>query len=149
MSVALVRSPTFLSHELFSFETIQHERFIVALPDSHPSAKQKSVRIKTLASEPLIVPPLQPGWGYADSMFQIFRDYGIVPRIAQEAIGALAVVTLVAGGFGVVVVLDSGALRMIRPIDRSFRSNLKPQPDDTLWEKSLSRTRTTTSTSIA
>ena len=101
MSVALVRSPTFLSHELFSFETIQHERFIVALPDSHPLAKQKSVRIKTLASEPLIVPPLQPGWGYADSMFQIFRDYGIVPRIAQEALGALAVVTLVAGGFGV------------------------------------------------
>jgi DNA-binding transcriptional LysR family regulator len=27
VSVALVRSPTFLSHELFSFETIQHERF--------------------------------------------------------------------------------------------------------------------------
>ena len=100
-SVALVRSPTFLSRELFCFETIQHERFVVALPDSHPLAKQKSVRIQSLASEPLIVPPLQPGWGYADSMFQIFRDYGIEPRIAQEAIGALAVVTLVAGGFGV------------------------------------------------
>jgi DNA-binding transcriptional LysR family regulator len=92
---------TFLSRELFCFETIQHERFVVALPDSHPLAKQKSVRIKTLASEPLIVPPLQPGWGYADSLFQIFRDYGIVPRVAQEAIGALSVVTLVAGGFGV------------------------------------------------
>jgi DNA-binding transcriptional LysR family regulator len=101
MSVALVRSPTFLSRELFCFETIQQERFVVALPDSHPLAKQKSIRIKTLASEPLIVPPLQPGWGYADSLFRIFRDYGIVPRIAQEAIGALSVVTLVAGGFGV------------------------------------------------
>ena len=101
MSVALVRSPTFLSRELFCFETIQQERFVVALPDSHPLAKQKSVRIQSLASEYLIVPPLQPGWGYADSLFQIFRDYGIVPRIAQEAIGALAVVTLVAGGFGI------------------------------------------------
>jgi DNA-binding transcriptional LysR family regulator len=104
MSVALVRSPTFLSHELFSFETIQQERFVVALPESHPLAKQKSVRIKTLANEPLIVPPLQPGWGYADTLFQIFRDYGIVPRIAQEGIGALSVVTLVAGGFGVALV---------------------------------------------
>jgi DNA-binding transcriptional LysR family regulator len=37
-------------------------------------------------------------------MFQIFRDYGIEPCIAQEAIGALAVVTLVAGGFGVALV---------------------------------------------
>jgi DNA-binding transcriptional LysR family regulator len=104
MSVAVIRSPTFLSHELFCFETIQRERFVVALPDSHPLAKQKSVRIKTLASEPLIVPPLQPGWGYADSIFQIFRDYGIVPHIAREATGALSVVTLVAGGFGVALV---------------------------------------------
>lgn len=104
MSVAVIRSPTFLSRELFCFETIQRERFVVALPDSHPLAKQKSVRIKTLASEPLIVPPLQPGWGYADSIFQIFRDYEIVPRIAQEATGALAVVTLVAGGYGVALV---------------------------------------------
>ena len=104
MSVAVIRSPTFLSHELFCFETIQRERFVVALPDSHPLAKQKCVRIKTLASEPLIVPPLQPGWGYADSIFQIFRDYEIVPRIAQEATGALSVVTLVAGGYGVALV---------------------------------------------
>jgi DNA-binding transcriptional LysR family regulator len=104
MSVALARSPTFLSHELFCFEAIQHERFIVALPDSHPLTKQKSIGIKTLESEPMIVPPLQPGWGYADSMFQIFRDYGIIPRIAQEATGALPVVTLVAGGFGVALI---------------------------------------------
>jgi DNA-binding transcriptional LysR family regulator len=104
MSVALARSPTFLSRELFCFETIQHERFVVALPDSHRLAKQKSVRIENLASEPLIVPPLQPGWGYADSIFQTFRDYGIVPLIAEEATGALPVVTLVAGGFGVALV---------------------------------------------
>jgi DNA-binding transcriptional LysR family regulator len=104
MSVALLRSPTFLSRELFCFETIQHERFVVALPDSHPLAKQKSVQIKSLASEPLIVPPFQPGWGYADSILLIFRDYGIAPRIAQEATGAVAVVTLVAGGFGVALV---------------------------------------------
>jgi DNA-binding transcriptional LysR family regulator len=59
---------------------------------------------RALANEPLIVPPLQPGWGYADSMFQIFRDYGIGPSIVQEAIGALAVVTLVAGGCGVALI---------------------------------------------
>jgi DNA-binding transcriptional LysR family regulator len=127
VSVALVRSPTFLSHELFCFETIQHERFVVALPDSHPLAKRKSVRIESLASEPLIVPPLRPGWGYADSMFQIFRDYGIVPRIAQEAIGALGVVTLVAGGFGVALVpasLDNFSLPGVtyRPINGRCRT---------------------------
>jgi DNA-binding transcriptional LysR family regulator len=104
MSVALIRSPTYLSREQFCFETIQRERFVVALPDSHPAAKQESIGIKTLANEPLIVPPRQPGWGYADTIFQIFRDYGIVPRVEQEASGALAVVTLVAGGFGVALI---------------------------------------------
>jgi DNA-binding transcriptional LysR family regulator len=104
MSVAVVRSPSFLNRELFCFEIIQRERFVVALADSHPLAKQNSIRIKALASEPLIVPPLQPGWGYAEAIFQIFRDNGIEPRITEEATQALAVITLVAGGFGVALV---------------------------------------------
>jgi DNA-binding transcriptional LysR family regulator len=104
MSVAVVRSPSFLNRELFCFEIIQRERFVIALPDTHPLAKQKSIRIKALASEPLIVPPLQPGWGYSEAIFQIFRDNGIEPRITEEATQALAVITLVAGGFGVALV---------------------------------------------
>jgi len=60
-------------------------------------------------------------------MFQIFRDYGIVPRIAQEAIGALGVVTLVAGGFGVALVpasLDNFSLPGVtyRPINGRCRT---------------------------
>jgi DNA-binding transcriptional LysR family regulator len=101
MSVALVRSPSFVNPELFYFETILRERFVVALPDSHRLARQESIRIKTLANEPLIVPPLRPGWGYSDAIFQIFRDHEIEPRIAEEATQALAVITLVAGGFGI------------------------------------------------
>jgi DNA-binding transcriptional LysR family regulator len=101
MSVALVRSPSFASRDLFYFETILRERFVVALPDSHRLAKQDSIRIKTLANEPLIVPPLKPGWGYSEAIFQIFRDHEIEPRIAEEATQALAVITLVAGGFGI------------------------------------------------
>ena len=136
MSVALVRSPTFLSRELFGFETIQHERFVVALPDSHPLAKQKSVRIKTLASEPLIVPPLQPGWGYADSLFQIFRDYGIVPSIAQEAIGALAVVTLVAGGFGIALVPASlGNFSLPGVIYRPIKGPCRTSDQTLVWRR--------------
>jgi DNA-binding transcriptional LysR family regulator len=136
ISVALVRSPTFLSRELFGFETIQHERFVVALSDSHPLAKQKSVRIKALANEPLIVPPLQPGWGYADSIFQIFRDYGIVPRIAQEATGALAVVTLVAGGFGVALVPASlSNLRLPGLTYRPVRGRCRTSDLTLVWQR--------------
>ena len=65
------------------------------MPDSHPAAKQDSVRIKTLADEPFIVPPRQAGWDYADAVFQIFRDNGIEPRIGQEA-NRLAIASLAA-----------------------------------------------------
>jgi DNA-binding transcriptional LysR family regulator len=104
LSAGLLRSPSFLNREVFLIETILRERFVVALPDSHPAAKQESIRIKTLAGEPLIVPHRQPGWGYSDAIFQIFRDYGIEPQIAEEATQALAVVSLVAGGLGIALV---------------------------------------------
>jgi DNA-binding transcriptional LysR family regulator len=104
LSVGLLRSPSLLSKESFCIETILREPFMIALPDSHPAAKQDSVRIKTLAKELFIVPPHEPGWDYADAIFQILRDNGIEPRIAQEARQTLAVLSLVAGGLGVALV---------------------------------------------
>ncbi|HZC34018.1 MAG TPA: LysR substrate-binding domain-containing protein [Chthoniobacterales bacterium] len=101
LSVGLLRSPSFFNEESFCIETILREPFVVALPSSHPASKQKSVRIKTLADEPFIVPHRQPGWDYSDAFFEILRDNGIEPRIAQEASQSIGVAILVAGGLGV------------------------------------------------
>ena len=73
LSVGLIRSPSFLNEQTFCIETILREPFVVAVPDSHPAAKQDSVRIKTLAGEPFIVPPRQPGWDYLDAIFQLLE----------------------------------------------------------------------------
>jgi DNA-binding transcriptional LysR family regulator len=130
LSVGLLRSPSFLDKESFCIQTILHEPFVVALPDSHPAAKQDSVRIKTLADELFIVPPLQPGWDYSDAIVQILRDNGIEPRIAREATQGLASASLVASGLGVALVPASfGNLRLpgvtYRPIKgRSQTSGL-------------------------
>jgi DNA-binding transcriptional LysR family regulator len=104
LSVGLLRSPSFLNEESFCIETILREPFVVALPDSHPAAKQDSVRIKALAGELFMVPPRQPGWDYSDAIFQILEDNGIGPRIAQEATQTLALASLVAGGLGIALV---------------------------------------------
>ena len=72
--------------------------------DSHPAAKQESVRIKTLAAEPFIVHPRQPGWDYSDGVFQLLRDNGIEPQIGQEAGQMLTIASLVAGGLGIALV---------------------------------------------
>jgi DNA-binding transcriptional LysR family regulator len=86
LSVGFLRSPSFFNEESFCIETILREPFVVAMPDSHPAAKQDSVRIKTLAGELFIVPLRQPGWDYSDAIFRILRDNG-VERVAQEARG--------------------------------------------------------------
>jgi DNA-binding transcriptional LysR family regulator len=104
LSVGLLRSPSFFDEDVFCIETILREPFVVAIPDCHPAAKQDSVRIKTLAGEFFIAPPRQPGWEYSDAFFQILRDNGIEPRIAQEARQALAMASLVAGRLGVALV---------------------------------------------
>jgi DNA-binding transcriptional LysR family regulator len=104
LSVGLLRSPSFLNEESFCIETILREPFVVALPDSHPAAKQDSVRVKALAGELFMVPPRQPGWDYSDAIFQILEDNGIGPRIAQEATQTLALASLVAGGLGIALV---------------------------------------------
>jgi DNA-binding transcriptional LysR family regulator len=101
LSVGLLRSPSFFHEESFCVETILREPFVVVLPDSHPAAKQESVRIKTLAGELFIVPHRQPGWDYSDAIFQILRDNGIEPQIAQECTQGHVIASLVAGGLGV------------------------------------------------
>jgi DNA-binding transcriptional LysR family regulator len=104
LSVGLLRSPSFLNEKSFCIETILREPFVVAVPDSHPAAKQDSVRIKTLAGEPFIVHPRQPGWDYSDAVFQLLRDNGIEPQIGQEAGQMLTIASLVAGGLGIALV---------------------------------------------
>jgi DNA-binding transcriptional LysR family regulator len=104
LSVGLLRSPSFLNEESFCIETILREPFVVAMPNSHPAAKQDSVRIKALAGELFMVPPRQPGWDYSDAIFQILQDNGIGSRIAQEATQVLALASLVAGGLGIALV---------------------------------------------
>ena len=108
LSVGVLRSPSFLNEESFCIETILREPFVVAVPDSHPAAKQDSVRIKTLAGELFIVFPRQPGWDYSDATFQILRDDGIAPRIAEEAGQMLTIASLVSGELGVAQFFGNG-----------------------------------------
>jgi DNA-binding transcriptional LysR family regulator len=96
LSVGLLRSPSFFKEESFCIETILREPFVVALPDSHPAARQDSVRIKTLAGEPFIVPRRQPGWDYADAIFQILRDNGIAQESTQGHVIASLVADMIA-----------------------------------------------------
>jgi DNA-binding transcriptional LysR family regulator len=136
LSVGLLRSPSFFSEESFCIETILREPFVVALPSSHPASKQQSVRIKTLADEAFIVPRRQPGWDYSDALFEILRDNGIEPRIAQEANQSIGVASLVAGGLGVGLVPASiTALRLPGLIYRPIEGRSRTTALSMVWKR--------------
>jgi DNA-binding transcriptional LysR family regulator len=135
LSVGLLRSPS-VNEESFCMETILREPFVVAVPNSHPVAKQDSVRIKSLADELFIVPHRQPGWDYSDAVFQLLRDNGIEPQIGQEAGQMLTIASLVAGGLGIALVPASFSnLRLPGVIYRPIKGRSRTTDLATVWKR--------------
>jgi len=85
------------------FERVRREPLVVALPADHRLAKQKRVRVASLARESFVSFPRSRGPGLFDQLVGLCRDAGFAPRIVQEA-PQLALVSLVAAGFGVAFV---------------------------------------------
>ena len=91
----------------FESEVILNERLVAALPDSHPLAKNRRLRIEDLAREPFILFPQNPKPSYADFVLGICEQAGFVPRIVQEAAEMHTAIGLVAAGLGVTLVPGS------------------------------------------
>lgn len=102
MDVGFVRSP--IEDDIFSFEVIFAESLVVALPETHLLAKDKSVSLRSLASEPFILFPRLLAPGLYDLIISLCQQAGFSPSVTQEAIQMQTIVSLVAGGLGVAIV---------------------------------------------
>lgn len=89
-----------VSDALLEFIVIRRERFIVALPESHPIAALASVPLPRLAGEPFILQPRHHGWGYYDAIIAACHAHGFSPLIRQEAQQLHTIIGLVAAGLG-------------------------------------------------
>ena len=87
--------------------TIAKEPIYVAISKEHSLAKAKSVSIKSLATEPLIVFPRANRPGFADQTIAKCRKSGFVPNIIQEAEDVISALVLVSAGLGVSLVPHS------------------------------------------
>lgn len=95
----------------------------VALPKSHPKAKQRRIPLALLKEELFIgLSRMYPNYG--EWLVNVCRRAGFLPRIVKEADGAASALAFVGAGFGVAVV--SQPLQKIPAKNVIFR-DLPPQ----------------------
>ncbi|MGO2009774.1 LysR family transcriptional regulator [Vreelandella alkaliphila] len=93
-------------------EDIEQTRFdsdhlCMAIPKGHPLCRRPMLTLADLSDEPFILWPMVEGRGFHLQVIRLCANAGFVPRVAQEAYGMHAVLSLVAVGSGVSVVPES------------------------------------------
>lgn len=91
-----------------SWEVIQTEQMVVVLPEQHPLAGREVLSLAEIGGEPLILYPRTPRPGFIDQMMRMFHLRRITPNVSQEVDDMVTAVGLVASGFGLSLVTDSG-----------------------------------------
>ena len=86
---------------------VGREPLVAAVPQQHPLARARPLRLDALLAEPLVIFPRRIAASLHDAVFGLYHAHGLVPRVAQEAIQMQTIVNLVAAGLGVAWVPDS------------------------------------------
>lgn len=104
--VGIVRYPTPVVPSV-AMTTLQRDRYVAALPTSHPKAGKARLRLIDLRDEPFIFPSRDQGssGAYMSALLACQRA-GFVPNIVQQATHAHSIVALVGSGLGVALVPD-------------------------------------------
>jgi DNA-binding transcriptional LysR family regulator len=106
IDVALNRPPTFFASGIEQ-ETLLRERMIVAVPEDHPLASRRTLRLRELREERFLLIPPRWGTGYHARVLDACQEAGFVPRVEQEPKNMHTLVGLVAAGMGVALVPES------------------------------------------
>lgn len=80
------------------------EDIVIALPASHPRAKQASILARDLASETFIAPEFQQQTGFSRHLLTIGSKAGFVPEVSIQTRDFVTTLALVGAGLGVAAV---------------------------------------------
>jgi DNA-binding transcriptional LysR family regulator len=80
---------------------VAEDALVVALPAQHRLARRKRLRLADLAEEPFVFYARPSGPAVHDTIVGYCRAVGFTPRIEQEAADVQTIVSLVAAGLGV------------------------------------------------
>jgi DNA-binding transcriptional LysR family regulator len=106
LDAAFVRPPLRTEGEL-TFELLENEPLVAALPSSHPLAGRQEVALHELAGEKFILYPRSVRPGLADAIVAACEAAGFTPRVGQYAPQLSSTINLVAATLGVSIVPES------------------------------------------
>ncbi len=81
--------------------TVAQEPLVLALPESHPLAQRKTLRLREVWNQPLVSFPRRIAPSLYDAIFGMYQDAAKTPVVAQEAIQMQTIVNLVSAGLGI------------------------------------------------
>lgn len=111
-------------------ERILLEDLYVGISRSHPLSRERELHVRDLAGQPLVMFPSGTRPSFIDWMFNLCREEGFAPQVAQEVGDAVNGLALVASGFGLCVVPESATnLKLPGVVYRPLRRTPTPQVD--------------------
>ena len=105
MDIGFLRPP--VEEDTFTLQTIFREPLVVALPETHPLAKEAQVSLQSLAGEAFVIFPRTLAPGLYDQIISLCQQAGFSPNVVQEAIQMQTIVSLVAAELGIAIVPGS------------------------------------------
>jgi len=117
IDLGLLRPP--VRHNTIVSQTIFSEPLVVAVPRGHKLAAQKSISLKSLKDQPLILFPRKHGPGLYDVIYKAFQESGLIPIPARETNEMQSILAHVAGGLGISLV--PGSLSGFHALDIVYR----------------------------
>lgn len=134
IDVGLLHPP--IDASFLNLHPLQGESLVVALPHTHPLARQEQLLLKSLATEPLILHPRYEGPVLYDQILSLCRTAGFEPHIVHEEAKHQTRVGLVAAGIGITFVPAS--LQQSGLVNVTYRTLLGASPELQLavaWQK--------------
>jgi DNA-binding transcriptional LysR family regulator len=103
IDLAFVRPPERRDKRIMFYDLF-HESAVVAVPAAHPLGRRKTLSIRSLVGQPLIVPDRRSRPHSHDLTVKLFGAAGLPPTIGQVAEEKQTIVNLVAAEIGLAII---------------------------------------------
>ena len=120
-------------------EHVCSEPVVLAIPERHPLARRRRIRLASLSREPFVMFPRAPAPAFYDELIGFFRRAGFSPFIAHEAESLQTMLALVSAGLGLTLMPSS--IREIRRSGVVYRDLLGDAPRVDMGVAYLERNR--------
>lgn len=102
IDAGILRPP--ISDLRLASHTLRDERFVLAVPDSHPLSAAGSIKLDMLMEEEFVLFSQQRSPLFHSRVIAMCEQAGFVPRVAQQATQIHTIIGLVRAGMGVSIV---------------------------------------------